>query len=581
MASVGTGTADGEVPAAAAGRFGETGASLKAVFRNVNLRRVQLAFVGSSIGDWAYATAIVVWAYGVGGAQAVGIWMGIRFVLGALTAPVFAAFVDRWPRRRLMIATDLARAVLVAGAAVLIALDIATLVVFVLATLASLLASPFLIAQRSLLPSLAESPGELTAANGVHSTIDSLAFFAGPALAAGLLAFTNVPVVLLANVLTFLWSLALVSRVAVPEPAARRPVAPSAAAEDTAEDAPEDSAQDTAGGPGFLNETLAGFRAIRRERALLLATVGVSLQTVVAGASAVFLVVMAAEFLAAGTNGLGYLNAVIGVGSVLGGLVAISRSSKGTLGRDLTTGVVLWSAPLLLVTAWPSPVACFLAVALIGLANPLVDVNVDTIFQRLTPDAMLGRVFGALESCMIATMALGAFVMPFIIDWLGLRFALAAIAVPVAGFALMQLPAMLRMDAVLTAPRGLGVLRAVDIFTPLDPATVESLARALDQAQFAAGEVILREGSESDLFYVIESGRVRVTQGDRTLRTEGPGEYFGEIGLLRDVPRTATITAVEDTVVHTLAREDFLRAVSGHRDSRVAAEGVVKRRLAV
>lgn len=548
------------------GTLRETGDSLRAVARNPNLRRVQLAFLGSAIGDWAYATAIVVWAYGAGGAQAVGLWMGIRFVLGALTAPVGATFADRWPRRRVMMLTDMARAVLVTGAAVLIALDTATLLVFVLATLASLLASPFLIAQRALLPSLARSPGELTAANGVHSTIDSLAFFAGPALAAGLLVLTDVPVVLLANVVTFLWSLALVRRVAV-EPVQKAP--PGGTAEDPAP-----------AGPGFVEETMAGFKAIRNDRALLLATVGVSLQTVIAGASTVFLVVIAAEILTTGTAGLGYLNAVVGVGSVLGGVLAISRASKGTLGRDLTTGVVMWSIPLVLVTAWPSPVAAFAAVALIGLANPLVDVNLDTIFQRVTPDALLGRVFGAVESCMIATAALGAFVMPFLIDWLGLRFALAAIAVPVAAFALLQLPAMLRLDARLTAPAGLDLLRAVDIFSPLDPATLESLARALNQVRFGAGEVILREGADSDLFYVIESGRVTVTQGDRVLRDEGPGEYFGEIGLLRDVPRTASITAAEDTVVYTLAREAFLRAVAGHGESRATAEGVVKRRLA-
>ncbi len=580
MTNVETPEAEGEGPAKPARVLGETRGSLKAVFRNQNLRRIQLAFLGSSIGDWAYATAIIVWAYGVGGAKAVGIWMGIRFVLGALTAPIGATFADRWPRRRVMIATDLARAVLVAGAAVLIAVDTGTWLVFVLATLASLLASPFLIAQRALLPSLAESPGELTAANGVHSTIDSLAFFAGPALAAGLLVFTNVPLVLLANVVTFLWSLALVSRVVVAKPVVDE-AGPGPAADGGAADGDDVEVADDKAGPGFVEETMAGFKAIRNDRALLLATVGVSLQTVVAGASAVFLVVMAAEVLTTGSEGLGYLNAVIGVGSVLGGLVAISRASKGTLGRDLTTGVVLWSAPLLLVTAWPAPVACFAAVALLGLANPLVDVNTDTIFQRVTPDAMLGRVFGALESCMIATMALGAFAMPFIIDWVGLRYALAVVAVPVAGFALVQLPAMLRLDARLTAPLGLDLLRGVDIFTPLDPATVESLARAMDRADFSAGEVILREGAESDLFYVIESGLVQVTQGDRALRTERPGDYFGEIGLLRDVPRTATITAVADTVVHTLARRDFLRAVSGHRESRSAAEGVVRRRLAV
>lgn len=561
-----TGTAPEEGPPPPPEAPTGPGGSLRAVLGNPDLRRVQLAFLGSAVGDWAYATAIVVWAYAEGGAAAVGIWMGVRFVLGAVTTPFLALLADRWPRRRVMMGADAVRAVVVAGAATLIALDTGTLLVFVLATTTSLLGSPFMIAQRALLPSLARTPGELTAANGVHSTIDSLAFFAGPAVAAGLLVVTDVPAVLLVNVATFLWSLLLVSRVRVAAPVP----APEAASEESGSEA-----------PGFLSETMAGFRAIGHDRALLLTTVQVSLQTVIAGAAPVFLVVMAAEMLPdTGDAGLGYLNAVIGIGSVLGGVIAIARAGRGALGRDLTVGVALWSLPLLLVTLWPSPVACFVAVALLGLANPLVDVNMDTIMQRVTPDEMLGRVFGALESCVIATAALGALLMPVLLDLGSLRTSLALLAIPVGGLALLGLPAMIRLDARLTAPPGLLLLREIDLFAPLDPATTEQLARSLTEVRFAAGDVLVREGEESDRFYVVESGLVRVTQGERVLRTEGPGDYFGEIGLLRDVPRTATVTAAEDTVVQALARDDFLRAVTGHREAGLAAEATVRRRLA-
>jgi CRP-like cAMP-binding protein len=155
------------------------------------------------------------------------------------------------------------------------------------------------------------------------------------------------------------------------------------------------------------------------------------------------------------------------------------------------------------------------------------------------------------------------------------------VAVPIGALALLGLPVMRGLDRRLRAPVALPLLRAIDLFAPLSPAVLESLAGALRERRFTAGQVLVREGAESDLFYVIESGLVEVTQGDRVLRREGAGEYFGEIGLLRDVPRTATITAVEDTVVRTLSREHFLRAVSGQRESSIAAERVVNRRLAV
>jgi MFS family permease len=550
-----------------ANRRGAMRESLAAVAGNVQIRRVQLAFLGSSIGDWAYATAIIVWAYDTGGAEAVGIWMSIRLVLGALTSPLLATFADRWPRRRVMILTDVLRAAIVAVAAVLIHLDTAPILVFVLATAASLASSPFLVAQRALLPSLARTPTELTAANGVHSTIDSLAFFAGPALAAGLLAVSDVSAVLVLDVATFLWSLLLVSRVRVPAHGDRDPGA-------------AESSEDGRAQEGLLTETLAGFRLIGSDRTLTLAVVQASLQTVIAGAFTVFLVVMADELLGSPDSGLGVLNSIVGVGAVLGGVLAIARAGKGTLGRDLTLGVLLWSAPLLLVTASPTVVACVVAVAVLGLANPLVDVNLDTILQRVTPDAMLGRVFGALESCAIGAAAIGAVAMPFLLDWFGLRLALAVLAVPVALLSLLGLPAMVRLDVRLAAPRGLALLRGADLFAPLDAPTLEQLAQRLTEVRVTAGEVLLREGEPSDRFYLVETGLLSVTQHGRTLREEGPGEYVGEIGLLRDVPRTATVSAVEDTVLLALAREDFLGAVSGDAESRRVADKVIGMRLA-
>ena len=549
------------------GMLRETRDSIVSVFANRNLRRIELAFVGSAIGDWAYATAVAVWAYGEGGAKAVGIWMAIRYLLMAVCAPFGAALADRMPRKRLMILADLGRALLVAAAALCLYLDTPAAPVYVLATLTSLLSTPFLVAQRAMLPALADRPEELTAANGTASTIDALAFFAGPALGALLLGFTTVQVVFLVNVATFVWSMALVAGVRLPARGES-----GADVDPGAEEPPS---------PGFLAETSAGFRTIGADRGLLVVTAAACVQTVVAGASAVFVVVMAADVLGTGARGVGFLDSVFGIGSIVGGVLAIGRASRGRLATDLAVGVGLWSLPLLLVTVRPSPVTCFAAMALLGLGNPLVDVNLDTIVQRITPDQVLGRVFGALEACFISTMALGALVMPFLIEWLDLRWALLAIAVPVMAAVVLGLPEMRRLDARLQAPDRLPLLRSIDIFAPLAPGALESVARRLTELRFVAGEVLLREGAESDLFYVIESGLVEVTQQGRVLRHEGPGEYFGEIGLLRDVPRTATITALEPTVVQALAREDFLRAVSGHREARLAADNVVTRRLAV
>jgi MFS family permease len=567
------GTDDGpaeETSAAADEAAGGLRTSIGHVLRNRNIRRIQLAFVGSAIGDGAYAIAVAIFAYEAGGAAAVGIWMAVRYTLMAITAPFGALLADRWPRKRVMILADLIRAVLVTASAICLYAYTPAAPVFVLATLTSLLASPFLVAQRAMLPSLAERPEELTAANGTASTIDSVAWFAGPALGGLLLEFTTVQGVFLVEVGTFLWSMALVAGVRVPKA-------------DEAEEPPAPEATGVADdeGPGFLSETVAGFRTIGSDSGLLLVTLAVCAQTIVAGATMVIFVSMAADILDSGESGVGYLNSVFGVGCILGGFIAIARAARQRLAADLAVGVLLWSVPLLLVSAWSVPAACYIAVALVGIGNPLVDVNLDTIMQRLAPDEVLGRVFGALESAAIGAMALGAVIMPGLIDWLDLEWALVVISVPVAVMILLMLPKLLALDARLRAPAGLDLIRTVDIFAPLSPSVQESLARNAAEQQFAAGAVLMREGDPGDDFFVIESGLVEVTQDGRVLRREGAGEYFGEIALLRDVPRTATITAVEDTVVRTITRDDFLAAVSGHGEARSAAENTVSFRLAV
>jgi MFS family permease len=575
MASRGTADTAGEDVAPAGGfaagirtTLRDLGASIRSVFRNPGLRRVELALIGSMIGDWAFATAVTVWAYEVGGVTAVGIWTAVRLTLMALTAPVASMLADRFPRKTVMITSDLVRGLLVIGCGLCLVFDTPAAPIFVLATLAGLLGTPFRCAQRALMPALADTPEELTASNGTGSTIESLSFFVGPTLGALLIAATDVQTVFFLNAATFVWSMVLVRGIHVPqrdEPDRPSPAEPG--------DAP---AKET-----FWSEVSGGFRAIVADRDLTVVIWLVAAQTIVAGASAVFLVVMAVDVLGTGAHGVGYLNSVLGVGAVLGGFLAIARATRHRLAQDMTAGVVLWAAPLLLVAAWPSPVTVLAAVALLGLANPLVDVNLDTIVQRITPDAVLGRVFGAVEACAIATMALGAFLMPLLLHFTNLRTSLLVIGLGVTALALPCLPRMRRLDERLTAPAGLALLQGVPMFVPLTPSTIDALAHQLVRVPVAAGEVVLREGEDSDRFFVIESGLVEVTQDGAVLRHEGPGEFFGEIGLLRDVPRTATVTAVEDTVLMALDRDDFLDAVTGQSESYRTADDIVSLRLSV
>ena len=571
--------------------FKATVQSLRTVFGNRNLRLLQLSFCGSLIGNWAYATAVSVWAYGVGGPKAVGIYVALRLGLTAFASPFSATFADKYSRRIVMICADLFSCVMVTAAAVCLYAGTAALPVFVFAILSALGMSPFRAAEGAIMPSLSRSPEELTASNGTSATLESIAFGVGPAIASAMLFIASVPAVFLFNAASFVWSILMVSAIRVPG----KEVNPSASGPATdveeghgkhmaevseGEREPEEEKGAEKEEESYLTELLAGFRAIWRDKDLLLSVIQGCAQTVIAGAEGVLAVVMAVDILHTGPKGVGWLGSVFGIGAIAGGIYALSRASKHKLGQDLIAGVMLWSFPLLLVVVWPSPVTAFLAVALLGFGNPLVDVNTYTIVQRITPDAVLGRVFGALEASAIGTMAAGAALTPLLINLTGLRATMAILGLSVGGIAVLGLRRMRHLDQRLEAPDGLPLLRAISMFTPLNPVVQEALARALVRVEVGAGEVVVREGDESDLFYVIESGRVQVTAADgHVLREEGPGDYFGEIGLLRDVPRTATITALEPTLLLALERDEFLEAVTGQGESRRLAEDVVLRRL--
>ncbi len=588
-------------------------ASLRTVFTNRSLRRLMLAFAGSLIGDWAYATAIAVWAYGVGGAKLLAVWAVVRFILMAVFSPFAATFVDRLSRKKIMITVDLVRCgLLVAVAASMAAAP--PLVVFVLAGLVSILGTPFRPAQRALVPSLVTRPEELTAVNGTSSTLESLSFFAGPALAAAMLATTNVEIVLLFDAATFLWSAALVAGVhpaLTGEPAAAPAAVPvvEAGVVGTQEGAAETGAPvvaelnaaelnaaepdatsasgaeaDTAADEdeprqGFLRETAAGFLHIWRDPGLRLVIGLTCAQTLVAGGSAVFVVAVAFDLIGLGAPGVGLLDSMLGVGAILGGFLALARASKQRLGNDFGVGVVLWSLPLVLMAIWPHAAVAVVVMMLLGLANPLVDVNLDTLLQRLTPDHLLGRVFGTLESAYIGSMAIGAAVMPLLINLFGLAWAMAVLGAGVTLVTLPAFPTLRRMDRTLNAPADLPLLLGIPMFAPLERGTLEALARQLRTVTVPAGQVVFSEGDPGDSFFIIDSGEVEVAHGDTVLRHEGRGEYFGEIALLRKVPRTAEVRAVSDTVLKSLDGTAFLGAVLASTEAASAAETIVARRI--
>ena len=155
---------------------------------------------------------------------------------------------------------------------------------------------------------------------------------------------------------------------------------------------------------------------------------------------------IALDLLDLGESGIGLLGAVLGVGGLLGGFVALVLGVRQRIATDFGAGIVMWSAPLLLVAVWPTLASALFAMFLIGVANSLVDVNAYTLIQRIAPAEVMGRVFGALESVVIAGMALGSFLMAVLIATVGLRWGLVVIGASVATLAVAGLAGLRRID---------------------------------------------------------------------------------------------------------------------------------------
>jgi MFS family permease len=537
-------------------RLAESFLSFGRTFRNPDIRSIELAWAVSVLGHWAYGIALAVYAYNQGGAPAVGLAGLVRFLPPAIAGPFTAMLADRFRRERVIVTANLARAVLLGGAALVVAVDGPAAVVYVLAGLVAIAFSPIRPAQAALLPTVARSPSELTSANVATSTIESVGVFGGPALGGILLAATSTSVVFGAAAVGFLCSALLVGRV---------------------RSEPPEHVRD---GRNILREFVAGFAMIFRERGLRVLVVLLVSQTLVAGALNVLIVVSALRLLDLGEQGVGYLTSALGVGGVLGAVVVVGLVGRERLAADFSIGIVLWGLPIAIMGLWPEPIPAFILLTIVGMGNTLVDVSAFTLLQRAVPDEVLGRVFGAVQSLWVAAIGVGSILAPLAIELVGIEGALI-----ITGSILPLLAALLwrrlsALDRAAPAPdRELELLRGIDFFRPLPPPVLEGLAGAMMPMRVEAGREIVREGEAGDRFYVIESGTVEIVQAGEAISEEGPGEYFGEISLLRDVPRTATVRTKTDVELRALERDDFIAAVTGHAASAEAADSVVATRL--
>ena len=365
-------------------RFAASLQAFRRVFANPPVRDLQLAGAGSTLGIWAYGVALPVYAYHAGGARAVGLLFFARFVLAALAGPWFGLLADRWSRRRVMLASDLIRCALLAGMTAIASTGGNPYAIYVLAVASTIVAVSYGPAQAALLPSLVNTPEELTAANVVGNTISSVGMFAGPALGGVLLALSGPAAVFALTGALTLWSVAFVLRV------------------------PRDQPPEPAERPHFLTELTAGFTAVLHKPALRVVVGLSSAQAFVDGAIEVLLVVLAISILHGGNANLGWLNTAIGIGSILGAVIVAAYSARRRLAGGFAIGLLLSALPLAACAAVYSLAPALVLVGALGVGAIFVQVNSVTLLQRSAENEVMGRVFAVQESLLMAGLAIGS-----------------------------------------------------------------------------------------------------------------------------------------------------------------------------
>ncbi|HJW23020.1 MAG TPA: cyclic nucleotide-binding domain-containing protein, partial [Candidatus Limnocylindrales bacterium] len=450
-----------------------------------------------------------------------------------------AAGLARWPARSLLVGLSALRTLGAVGIAVAIALAWPTPVVCVLAALEATMGAPIRPSEATLMPAVARSPAELVAANVAWGSVEGLGSFGGP-LVAGLVIALGAPV--------------LVAVAATAGIAASAWVFTGLRFEQ----------QLDAAASGMRGLRIAdGARALRRP-AVAWTLVGVFLQTVTRGLLNSLVVVASVVLLGLGDPGVGLLYAAMGIGGLLGGMLAMSLVRSDRLVGGVAAALAYWGLPIAFVGLAPATPVAVAALAAVGLANAAFDVAAFTIFQRATANDERGAAFAMFEGAAGAGVVIGSLLGPVFLAVAGPRGALVAAGAILPVFAALLYARVGGGTRIgLVDESVIRLLRRVPAFAELPLTALERLAAAIEPSRFEVDEALMRQGEAGDRFLVVESGEVEVSIDGQSIQRLGPGAGIGEIALLRRSPRTATVTALSPVRALGIPSDAFCAAIAG------------------
>ena len=540
----------------------------RSAFANPALRAVVLAYavvIAMEFGTWLI---LLIWAYAHGGATAGMAIALVQLVPCVVLAPILGTLADRRHQGRFLVLGYAAQTATVGAVAAAVGLGAPTGVVFALAPLTSMAFIMTRPTQSGLLPALVRTPEELTAARVMAGWSEGSATLAGPALAGAVVTASGTGAAL--GVMAGLGVLSLLLGIRVARTDGRPASGPEPAD-------PGDAARPA----GVLADTWSTLVATLGEPRIRVLLVLTTFFYVLTGALDLLYVVLAGSLLHLPAGGAGYLSAAFGTGWILAGLVTAFLVGRHPLFRTLTGSLLASVGALALIAAVPRVWPAVVLLVASGLAGAVFDTTGKTLLQRAAPADAVAGAFAVLESLLCLGLALGT-----VVTWVGVRAAGPQGALVAPGIVAVVLLAVLwrrlrQVDEAATVPQvEIRLLRALPIFAPLPAPALEAVARELEPVRAPAGTVVVAQGDPGDRYYAVADGELEVTQDGAVLSRVTRGAGFGEIALIRAIPRTATVTATTDVLLYSLDGDLFLETVTGNPSAVRAAGTVVDGHLA-
>lgn len=532
---------------------------VRALAANSVLRREAGALGLYRMAEFGPWVAMLVYAYSEGGATATGVVSLALLIPTAIAAPFAGPLIDRFGASRVLVGAYAAQTVAMGATAASLLAGAPPVVSYALGALTAMALVMTHPAHAVVSPGIARTTEQLVALNAVTGWILSIGLVLAPACAGLILAVSTPGAVYAAGAA----SVFLAALLVVP----LRDLVPPLALE-------EESAA-----VGAFRQLGEGARSLAKASAPREVVIVLAATYLMVGAFDVLVVVLAVGSLGIGESGAGYLTAAHGAGAVIGAITSLALVGRARIVPVMLGAAVVGAAAFVVLGFAITVGVAFAVAAVTGISRSLLEVSGQTLLQRVTSTEILARVFSFKEGLAMAAWGIGSVSVPIAIGVAGLKGALIFTGAIVPVLVLVRLRPLLAVDAAAVVPAvTIALLRSLGIFRALPVPALEGVAHGAAGIPVLAGETIIRQGDAGDRYFAIADGTLEVLRDGACLNTLERGEGFGEIALLHDVPRTATVRAATDGRLIAIERDAFLIALTGHAPTRARVEQVAEDR---